>query len=95
MAYVDDIFIATETVEDHMVRLREVFECLREAGFNMRVARCVFLKSEIEYLGRVVAAEGIKLDPEVVSNCVFGKCPGTRQSCFSSTGIGVRICSGH
>ena len=31
----DDIVIATETVEDHMVRLREVFECLREAGFKM------------------------------------------------------------
>ena len=28
MAYIDDIVIATETVEDHMVRLREVFECL-------------------------------------------------------------------
>ena len=36
MAYIDDIVIATETVEDHMARLREVFECLREAGFKMR-----------------------------------------------------------
>ena len=38
IAYIDDTVIATETVEDHMVRLREVFECLREAGFKMRVA---------------------------------------------------------
>ena len=37
-AYIDDIVIATETVEDHMVRLRQVFECLREAGFKMGVA---------------------------------------------------------
>ena len=48
MAYIDDIVIATETVEDHMVRLREVFECLREAGFKMRVAKCDFMKSEIK-----------------------------------------------
>ena len=40
MAYVDDIVIATETFENHMVRLREVFEYLREAGFTMRVAKC-------------------------------------------------------
>ena len=53
MAYIDDIVIATETVEDHMVRLREVFECLRKAGFKMRVAKCDFMKSEIKYLGRV------------------------------------------
>ena len=39
MAYIDDIVIATETVEDHMARLREVFECLREAGFKMRVTK--------------------------------------------------------
>ena len=48
MAYIDDIVIATETVEDHMVRPREVFECLREAGFKMRVAKCDFMKSEIK-----------------------------------------------
>ena len=49
MAYIDDFVIATETVEDHMARLREVFECLREAGFKMRVAKCDFMKSEIKY----------------------------------------------
>ena len=64
MAYIDDIVLATETVEDHMVRLCEAFECLREAGFKMRIAKCDFLKSEIKYLGRVVSVEGIKPDPK-------------------------------
>ena len=67
MAYIDDIVIATETVEDHMVRLREVFECLREAGFKTRAAKCDFKKSEIIYLGRVVSTEGIKADPKAVA----------------------------
>ena len=67
MPYIDDIVIATETVEDHMVRLREVFECLREAGLKIRVAKCDFMKSDIKYLGRVVCAEGIKPDPKEVS----------------------------
>ena len=66
MAYIDDIVIATETVEDHMIRLREVFNSLREAGFKMRVAKCDFMKSEIKYLGRAVSAEGIKPDPKAV-----------------------------
>ena len=64
---IDDIVIATETVEDHMVRLREFFECLREAGSKMRVAKCDFMKSEIKCFGRVVSAEGIKPDPKAVS----------------------------
>ena len=67
MAYIDDIVIATETVEDHMPRLREVFECLREAGFKMRVAKFHFMKSEIKYLRRVVSAEGVKPDPKAVA----------------------------
>ena len=73
MAYIDDIIVATETVEDHMVGLREVFEGLRETGFKMRVAKCDFMKSEIMYLGRVVSAEGVKPDPKAVAKlCDWG-----------------------
>ena len=67
MAYIDDIVIATESVEDHIERLREVFECLREAGFKMRVAKCDYEKSEIKYLSHVVLAEGVKPDPKAVA----------------------------
>ena len=67
LAYIDDIVIATETVEDHMVRLREVFGSLSEAGFKIRVAKCDFMKSEIKYLGRVVSAKGVKPDPKAVA----------------------------
>ena len=81
MANIDDIVIATETIEDHTVRLHEVFECLREAGFKMRVAKCDFMKSEIKYLGRVVSAEGIKPDSKAVSKLRDWEVPGTRQSC--------------
>ena len=48
MVYIDNIVIATETLEDHMDRLREVFQCLREAGFKMRVSKCDFRWSEIK-----------------------------------------------
>ena len=66
MAYIDDIVIATETVEDHIARIKEVFECLREAGFKMRAENCDFMRAETKYLGGVVSAERIKPDPEAV-----------------------------
>ena len=62
VAYINDIEIATETVEDHMI-----FECLREAGFKMRVDKCDSMNSEIKYLGRVASAEDVKLDPKAVA----------------------------
>ena len=57
VAYIDDIVIAAETIEDHMERLHEVFQCLREAGF---------MKSEIKYLGRIVTDESFRPDTKAV-----------------------------
>ena len=87
MAYIDDIMIATETVEDHMARLREVFECLREAGFKMRVAKCDFMKSEIKYLGRVVSAEGVRPDPKAVGKLRGWEIPRNKTEMQSFLGF--------
>ena len=54
MAYIDDIVIATETIEDHLERIREVFDCLREAGFKMRAEKSDFKRTETKYVGRKV-----------------------------------------
>ena len=34
MCYVDDVVIATPTLEEHFNRLEEVFGCMRRAGFK-------------------------------------------------------------
>ena len=84
MAYIDDIVIATETIEDHIARIKEIFECLREAGFKMRAENCVFMRTETKYLGRVVSAEGIKPDPEAVVEIQEWLPPETRRNCKAS-----------
>ena len=87
MAYIDDIVIATETVEDDMVSLREVFECLCEAGFKMRVVKCNFMKSEIKYLVRVVSAEGVKPDPKTVAKLRDWEIPSNKTEMQSFLGF--------
>ena len=54
-------------MEDHIKRIKEVFECLREAGFKMRAEKCDFMRTETKYLGRIVSADGIKPDPDAVA----------------------------
>ena len=66
-AYIDDIVIATERIVTQVVRIKEVFECLRKAGFKMRAEKCDFMRPETKYFGRVVSTEGIKPDPEAVA----------------------------
>ena len=67
MAYIDDIVIATETIEDQIMRIKEVFEYLREAGFKMRAEKCDIMRTETKYLGQIVSAEGIRPDAEALT----------------------------
>ena len=85
MASIDDIVIATETIEDHLVRIREVFECLREAGFKMRAKKCYFMRTETKNLGRVVSAESIKPDPAAVGKIQEWTPRGIKRSCRASS----------
>ena len=87
MAYIDDIVIATETVEDHMVRLRGMFECLREVGSKMRVAECDFMKSEIKYLSLIVSAEGVKPDPKALAKLRDWEVPRNKTEMQSFLGF--------
>ena len=57
--YVDDIGIATDTAEELKNNLREVFQCIREAGLRLTIAKCQFGAKEVEFLGRTVSPEGM------------------------------------
>ena len=58
MCYVDDVVIATPTLEDHIERLDEVFAC--------KPSKCEILKDSIKYLGRMMDKHGITPDPDAV-----------------------------
>ena len=61
--YLDDILIASQTFEEHLKKLREVFDRLRKAGLRLKPKKCLLLREEVLYLGHVVSAAGIKPDP--------------------------------
>ena len=44
MCYVDDVFIATPTLEDHIDRLDEVFGCMKRAGLKCKTSKCEILR---------------------------------------------------
>ena len=44
MCYVDDVVIATPTLEDHIERLDEVFACMKRAGLKCKPSKCEILK---------------------------------------------------
>lgn len=64
--YIDDVFIASRTIEEHRQHLRIVFQRLESFGLAINLAKCEFGKSEINFLGHLVTPKGIKPLPERV-----------------------------
>lgn len=64
--YLDDIIIATSTLQEHISVLSKVFERLISAGLTVNRDKCDFLKSELKYLGFVVDGNGLRTDPDKV-----------------------------
>ena len=65
LCYVDDVLIATKTIDQHIERLDEVFGRLKIAGLKCKASKCDFLKTSIKYLGRIVDEKGLRPDPEM------------------------------
>src|ERR1700729_538455 len=60
----DDILIHTkDDIEDHLNKVRIVFDRLRQYDIKLKLTKCAFLKTELKYLGFVINKQGVK--PEV------------------------------
>ena len=66
LCYVDDILIASHTIEEHLIRLREVFSALSKAGLKLKAAKCRLFDREIRFLGRKISGAGIEPDPDKI-----------------------------
>ena len=54
-AYIDDILVFSNTLEQHRVHLQQVFECLRSAGLLLHSKKCI-------YLSHIISDDGIQPD---------------------------------
>ena len=60
MTYLDDIIIFSNSEEEHLLHLEEVFHWLRKAGLKMKQSKCDFFKNQIHYLGHLISEHGIR-----------------------------------
>ena len=65
-AYLDDILIYLDTMEEHTRHVCRILEHLTDAGLHLKPEKCEFHKTEVKYLGLIIGADGIKMDPSKV-----------------------------
>lgn len=51
LQYVDDILLQTETEEEHLILLNELFSLLQESGLKLNTRKVKLMQTEVQYLG--------------------------------------------
>ena len=66
IVYLDDILIFSKTREEHTQHLQHVCQRLREHELYGKPSKCDFYQKEMEFLGFIINAEGVQMDPRRV-----------------------------
>ena len=65
--YLDDCIISSRTAEEHIERLREVFQRFTDANLTINPLKCEFIRQLVPFLGHIVSRDGIQADPAKTS----------------------------
>nr|GFD22517.1 RNA-directed DNA polymerase homolog [Tanacetum cinerariifolium] len=63
---IDDILVFLKSKEEHEHHLRTVLQTLRQEKLYAKFSKCEFWLSSVAFLGHIVSAEWITMDPEKV-----------------------------
>ena len=62
LLFINDIIVFSSTWEEHLARLRQVFERLRHSNLKLGAEKWAFTAKEVSYLGHRVTKEGLLPD---------------------------------
>ncbi|CAK1597933.1 unnamed protein product [Parnassius mnemosyne] len=60
LAYMDDLLIASKTIKEGTEKLEKVLQLLRSAKLTLKLEKCQFFQTQINYLGYEISSEGIR-----------------------------------
>ena len=66
VVFVDDILIYSQSEWEHEYHLRIILQLLRDHQLYVKFSKCEFWLTEVRFLGHVVSASGVSVNPEKV-----------------------------
>jgi transposase InsO family protein len=68
LVFLDDILVFSRTKEEHIVHVREVLQRLRTHQLRAKRSKCEFFRSEVEFLGHRLGANGLSVSQDKVQD---------------------------
>jgi hypothetical protein len=65
-AYLDDVFIYSQNLEEHQEHVKLVLQRLIDAGLEVDIRKCEFHVTKTKFLGLIVSTDGLEMDPEKI-----------------------------
>ena len=87
LVYLDDVIIFSETFEDHLRDIKEVFTLIQNAGLKLKLKKCQFMKKSVQYLGHIISRDGIGPDPKTIEKIANYKTPISADEVRSFLGL--------
>lgn len=87
LVFIDDILIYSETFEEHIKKLEEVFDRLQKCGLKLKPKKCHLFKDKVQYLGHIISEAGVQTDETKINVVKEWPVPTTAQELRSALGF--------
>nr|ABA91307.1 retrotransposon protein, putative, Ty3-gypsy subclass [Oryza sativa Japonica Group] len=87
VVFIDDILIYSKDEEEHAEHLRLVLQKLRKHKLYAKFSKCEFWLKEVAFLGHVISAGGVAVDPAKVEAVMEWKAPKSVTEIRSFLGL--------
>jgi hypothetical protein len=77
VVFIDDVLIYSKSKEEHATHLRVVLTRFWEHKLYAKFSKCEFWLDQVPFLGHILSAEGVAMDPGKVKDILEWKSPTT------------------
>jgi hypothetical protein len=67
IVYLDEVLIYSDTLEEHIVHVKQVLSRLRQYGLTCKLSKCEFHATTISFLSFIISPKGVAMEPDRVT----------------------------
>ena len=87
LVFFDDILVYSKTWKDHLLHLQIVFHIFATNQLFAKASKCQFGVPQVRYLGHIITASGVSVDPDKVQVVVAWPTPSTARGVRGFLGL--------